>query len=902
MITAGYPNNEEDRLNALRSFQILDTAEEEEFDNITFLASVICQTPISLISLIDTDRQFFKSHFGLPVSETSRDYSFCAHAIHQPQILFEVADARLDSRFFDNPFVTGDPNIVFYAGIPLVTNDGFGLGTLCVVDTIPRSLTEQQKEALTKLAKQVKLILEARQKKLFENELKLFDYTFRNSSLPTYYINEDASFYDYNDAGCKQLGYTKEEFKTLNVFNIAIDQDVNSYSSLWQEMKETGKLNFEGQQKRKDGSLIDVNIICSYVKFGEKELNCTYVVDITEKKQQEYQMRYLDHAFRNTDTGIFFLKADGSFMDFNKATANLLGYSHEEFLNITIMDINPIVTKDFWEKRWIELKDNPHQTVNSKFKKKDGSLIDVEVKTNCIELGSEIIIYGFYSDITERLKGLEDLKNSNQRYEYATLATSDVIWEVDIIKNEIFISQNFTNIFGHPVEQGWMPIENNIWKQNIHPDQLEDVLKSQFEELERNHLKYHWEGEYQFRRSDGSYAHVFDRTIGIKDDQGKLVKMVGAIKDITQQKEEEERLKLMEAVILNANDSVLITEAEPLDGTGPKILFVNPAFERMTGYSKEEVIGKTPRILQNEETDRKELNRLSKALRNWESCEITVLNSRKNGDKFWVNFQVIPIADKKGWFTHWIALERDVTRQIESTQEKEKLVKELIESNLELKQFSYITSHNLRAPLTNLVAVCDLIKTDKIADARTVKLIDSFKITTHRLNETLNDLIEILIIKENRNLQTSQIAFKDVLKKINDSLSVSLLDNKVIVNADFSEASSITFTNAYLESIFINLFTNAIKYRHTERVPVITIKTFKESNGDTKLIFNDNGSGINMKHARDKIFGLYKKFHSNADSKGIGLYLIHSQITALGGTIEVESEVNIGTTFKLTFK
>ncbi len=902
MITAGYPNNEVDRLKALRSFQILDTAEEEEFDNITFLASVICQTPISLISLIDTDRQFFKSHFGLPVSETSRDYSFCAHAIHQPQILFEVADARLDSRFFDNPFVTGDPNIVFYAGIPLVTNDGFGLGTLCVVDTIPRSLTEQQKEALTKLAKQVKLILEARQKKLFENELKLFDYTFRNSSLPTYYINEDASFYDYNDAGCKQLGYTKEEFKTLNVFNIAIDQDVNSYSSLWQEMKEKGKLNFEGQQKRKDGSLIDVNIICSYVKFGEKELNCSYVVNITDKKRQEYQMRYLDHAFRNTDTGIFFLKEDGSFMDFNKATANLLGYSQEEFLNITIMDINPIVTKDFWEKRWIELKDNPHQTVNSKFKKKDGSLIDVEVKTNCIELGSEIIIYGFYSDITERLKGLEDLKNSNQRYEYATLATSDVIWEVDIIKNEIFISQNFTNIFGHPVEQGWMPIENNIWKQNIHPDQLEDVLKSQFEELERNHLKYHWEGEYQFRRSDGSYAHVFDRTIGIKDDQGKLVKMVGAIKDITQQKEEEERLKLMEAVILNANDSVLITEAEPLDGTGPKILFVNPAFERMTGYSKEEVIGKTPRILQNEETDRKELNRLSKALRNWESCEITVLNSRKNGDKFWVNFQVIPIADKKGWFTHWIALERDVTRQIESTQEKEKLVKELIESNLELKQFSYITSHNLRAPLTNLVAVCDLIKTDKIADARTVKLIDSFKITTHRLNETLNDLIEILIIKENRNLQTSQIAFKDVLKKINDSLSVSLLDNKVIVNADFSEASSITFTNAYLESIFINLFTNAIKYRHTERVPVITIKTFKESNGDTKLIFNDNGSGINMKHAKDKIFGLYKKFHSNADSKGIGLYLIHSQITALGGTIEVESEVNIGTTFKLTFK
>ena len=163
-------------------------------------------------------------------------------------------------------------------------------------------------------------------------------------------------------------------------------------------------------------------------------------------------------------------------------------------------------------------------------------------------------------------------------------------------------------------------------------------------------------------------------------------------------------------------------------------------------------------------------------------------------------------------------------------------------------------------------------------------------------------MIEILIIKENRNLQTNQLNFSDVLKKVDELLSISLLEMKVSVQVDFSEAPTVIFTNSYLESIFINLFTNAIKYRHPDRDPVISIKSSKELNGDTKLIFSDNGIGINMTNAKGKIFGLYSRFHRNADSKGIGLYLIHSQITALGGRIEVESEVNIGTKFIITFK
>ncbi len=134
------------------------------------------------------------------------------------------------------------------------------------------------------------------------------------------------------------------------------------------------------------------------------------------------------------------------------------------------------------------------------------------------------------------------------------------------------------------------------------------------------------------------------------------------IRDITKRKKEEHHLKLLESVITNTTDSVLITEAEPFDLPGPRILYVNEAFTRMTGYTAEEVIGKTPRILQGIKTDKEELKRIGKCLRSWKQCEATLINYKKNGEEFWINFSLNPVSDENGWFTHWISIERDVTQ------------------------------------------------------------------------------------------------------------------------------------------------------------------------------------------------------------------------------------------------
>ena len=148
------PDNEIKRLEALRRYQLLDTPPEQSFDDFAFLAAYICGTPMAFVSLVDANRQWFKARFGLDASETPRDQAFCAYAILGKQVMV-VEDARVDSRFSNNPLVTSDPNIRFYAGAPLLDGEGFGLGSLCVIDTEPRQLTADQLRALEALARQV---------------------------------------------------------------------------------------------------------------------------------------------------------------------------------------------------------------------------------------------------------------------------------------------------------------------------------------------------------------------------------------------------------------------------------------------------------------------------------------------------------------------------------------------------------------------------------------------------------------------------------------------------------------------------------------------------------------------------------------------------------------------------
>ncbi|MGI8635232.1 MAG: ATP-binding protein [Segetibacter sp.] len=244
---------------------------------------------------------------------------------------------------------------------------------------------------------------------------------------------------------------------------------------------------------------------------------------------------------------------------------------------------------------------------------------------------------------------------------------------------------------------------------------------------------------------------------------------------------------------------------------------------------------------------------------------------------------------------------QNITEQKRNETEKELLIEELTQNNSDLRQFSYITSHNLRAPLSNLLGIIKLLDTSLITDPMTTLLLQNFEECTLQLNDTVNDLINVLIIKNNVNAKKENLDIRKTFERVVHSVQNAIEQNNTTIITELDDAYEVSFNRSYLESVLLNLVTNAVKYSSPKRPSVIKVRT--ENRADSvKLYFSDNGLGIDLQRYKDRIFGLYQRFHDHADSKGLGLYIVSSQIRVMGGEIDVESEVDKGTTFIITFK
>lgn len=250
------PENEKERIAALESYDLLDSIEEEEFDRITELASLICGTPIALVSLIDKDRQWFKSNKGMDVNETSRDISFCQHAILDYEI-FEVENAPEDPRFAINPLVTGDPNIKFYAGYPLTDPDGYNLGTLCVIDREPRKLSEGQLRALQLLGEEVVSQIIARKKNI---ERKKLDRLFQLSIDMIGIIDNNGKYTSINPAFERVLGRSTEEIIGHSFYDWVHKDDLKITEKQVRKLDGSeSKVEFDNRVQVKSGDYLNLN-------------------------------------------------------------------------------------------------------------------------------------------------------------------------------------------------------------------------------------------------------------------------------------------------------------------------------------------------------------------------------------------------------------------------------------------------------------------------------------------------------------------------------------------------------------------------------------------------------------------------------------------------------------------
>lgn len=324
---------------------------------------------------------------------------------------------------------------------------------------------------------------------------------------------------------------------------------------------------------------------------------------------------------------------------------------------------------------------------------------------------------------------------------------------------------------------------------------------------------------------------------------------------------------------------------------------INPSLSSTLGYSDEELTSRPITSFVHPEdklvTDQSRENLTKKEpLINFENRYIT-----KDGKIVWLEWTSMPVEDEGLIY----AIAKNITlKKILEEDRNQQLVK-LAKSHKDLKQLNYTTSHDLRSPINNLLSLVNLLDDSKVNNPEILQYLIFLKSSAEKLNEILNNSVDIVTQTEQSNLQIEELNLNKHLNATLGSIQSTLDCSNVTIEVDFSEFETIKFNRNYLESIFLNLITNSIKYSRIGIPPVISIKS-QRSDGINKLVISDNGIGFDMEKVKDKVFGLNQKFNYYPDSKGIGLYLVYNNINSLGESISLESKINEGATFTISLR
>ena len=267
----------------------------------------------------------------------------------------------------------------------------------------------------------------------------------------------------------------------------------------------------------------------------------------------------------------------------------------------------------------------------------------------------------------------------------------------------------------------------------------------------------------------------------------------------------------------------------------------------------------------------------------------------KEGNIVWLTWTSTPVSEAS--LIYGIA--KDITHKKQVEASRNRLLTNLTRANQDLKQLSYTSSHDLRGPVNNLLSLFNLLDETPILDPKAQELLAIFKQATQSLKENVDHYVDLLKA-DNLEQPKESLCLNSVIDSVLQDIDSLVKSSQVIFNIDVTQCPDIHFNRTYLKSIFLNLITNALKYAHPDKAPVINISSQRTPEG-YELVIQDNGIGFDMEKVKDKLFNLGEKFHDHQDSKGIGLYLVHNHVTSLGGKIHLESAPYAGARFTLVF-
>ncbi|MFZ6009360.1 MAG: PAS domain S-box protein [Bacteroidota bacterium] len=643
------------------------------------------------------------------------------------------------------------------------------------------------------------------------------------------------------------------------------------------------------------------------------------------------------------------------FLAVNEAAIFHYGYSHEEFLSMSIKDIRPREDLPRLEKAFTTIKKGFYTSGTWRHIKKNGEVIFVEIFSTPVMwkghkaeliLAHDISLRIQYENdlrelnenlelkIVERTKKLdeanrdlltlneelvtsneemtstnEELHSTNEQLVLAQrrveeqakqlvsqseeklnkiMATlKDVVWSGRYNeKGELcidFMNQAAEVIYGYKVEE--FLNDTNVLRNSIYEDDKGLVLRVK-KDLEESSFS---QVEHRIRTKHGAIKWINARIWIIRDENNKPLRIDGIITDITSQKQIEIELHQQREMLQKLVDSLPLSVV--LLDHKLKVMFVNKNCEHTLGWTLEEAVGKN--MMAELYPDKMQQRKLFEFLKE-EGKWIDFKTTTKAGtiiDTSWTN---IVLSDGS-----IIGIGQDITERKKKEDEVNNLLEQLIDQNNNLLQFSFIASHNLRGPVATVLGLLRLSDREEMSPFLK-DLFGMLNRSVHKLDEVIRDLTKVLEIRSNTSQPKEWIDLVEMMDNFEQTFRSQLVANRVEIKTDFSAVHFFFTIRSYFQSILSNLIMNSIKYRASNKMPVIEIKTFRNE-GYVGFTVSDNGMGIDLELFRSKMFTLYQRFHTHVEGKGLGLFLTKTQTEVLGGTIDVESTPGEGTTFTIRF-
>ncbi len=549
---APIPENEQQRLRTLYNYAILDTPSDKEFENLARIAAFICGTPIALVTFIDADRQWIKAQVGLDVEQTTRDEAFCAHTIlgTEPMV---INDALKDNRFADGPLVRGEPHVRFYAGTPLIAADGSALGALCAIDSEPRELSAEQKQALQILGAQVMLQLEYRLKlqereeamqELQASEERYRDL-FENANDLIQSVDTEGKFLYVNRAWRETLGYTEEEVSKLHLLQVIHPDYHEKCMAMFERVMAGEKLpRVEAGFTSKSGNLVIIegNVNLQRVN-GEPFATRSIFRDVTLRKQAlkeaERSAQELRNLVENANDVIYRADPQGKFVFVNQTASRLLGFSIKELVGRHYLDLVAPEARRETERFYLRqfLKKEKSSYYEFPVLSKEGETIWCGQNVQLIFEDEEI--EGFQAvtrDITERKKIESALLESNKRFRTAFNAAPIGMALVSPEGRFLQVNEALCRIVGYSRDQ----LIALTFQEITHPDDLDADLELVHQVLEGKIKTYQLEKRYF--HADGHIVWIMLSVSLVNNDKGEPLYFIAQIEDITEWKEVQKEL------------------------------------------------------------------------------------------------------------------------------------------------------------------------------------------------------------------------------------------------------------------------------------------------------------------------------------------------------------------------